>query len=299
MKEVLFEIITKESLKEIKREVEKEFKIHVSLSKTCIKFKIKNINFVIYHSKNGTDDMRLLYIDSKQITGGNIFNTIGYYINKIPTIIKNIPLLFKGQRKNYPPQFRAEKLKMGDFRITRMTVCKDVINRFAYNAMNILTGSQFQEEMSKLNYDDAYHLYIILKLDTNEYYRLEKNQVMALVPAKGDEGTKRIEVNIDNNIRYTLNEMLAKTERLMGDDLFIYNGASTNCQDFIYRFLKANGLDTPELKKFIVQDMQTVISKLPPLIQSFQRGVTDVAGLFDVLLEGEGLRKKKKKNKIK
>lgn len=301
MKKILIEIITKESLKQIKKAVEKEFNIKVSSeSKIFIKFEINKIDFIIYHSKNGTNDMRLIYIDSKQVKGGNIFDTIRYYVNKIPTIIKNLPILLtKGLRKTYPPQFREEKAKIGDFRITQMTVCKDVINRFAYTALNIISGSQFQDEMKKLNYDDAYHLYIILKLQTNEYYRLEKNQVLALYPAKGDEGTKRIEVNIDSNIKYTLNEMLAKTEKLMGNDLFVYDGATSNCQDFLYRFLKANGLDTPELKEFILQDMKTVISKLPPIIQSFQRGVTDMAGAVDLLLHGEGLKKKKKTKRLK
>ena len=51
------------------------------------------------------------------------------------------------------------------------------------------------------------------------------------------------------------------------------------------------GLLTPALESFIMQDTNKVVGELPGITQKVMRGLTDVAGMWDVLLYGRAIAK--------
>ena len=70
----------------------------------------------------------------------------------------------------------------------------------------------------------------------------------------------------------------------MGDSLFFgYDGVLNNCQNFLFQFLKSSGKLTPELKTFIVQDVQDLFDA--DLVGK-SRFITDLGSKFSTLQYG-------------
>ena len=69
----------------------------------------------------------------------------------------------------------------------------------------------------------------------------------------------------------------------MGDKFIPYHPSTNNCQDFILSVLMANGIS--EGHDFVKQDT-TMIFKNKDWLANFARGVTDLGGYADVILQG-------------
>jgi hypothetical protein len=88
----------------------------------------------------------------------------------------------------------------------------------------------------------------------------------------------------------TINEFIDKGHQLMGDpDFTDYDVVTNNCQRFVTSCLKANGLLTHDLSKFINQDVQSIYDQLPWYSKAVTDFATDLEARLDRLIEGEGL----------
>jgi hypothetical protein len=76
-----------------------------------------------------------------------------------------------------------------------------------------------------------------------------------------------------------------------GLEPYIYNGNSNNCQTFINAMLEGNQLNTKDIKDFVLQDSNYIVSNLPALAQGIIKGTTDVAAFVSNITEYFGLPK--------
>jgi mannose-1-phosphate guanylyltransferase len=119
-----------------------------------------------------------------------------------------------------------------------------------------------------------FHLYLVL----NDSLVIEKNELLNFGNYTKSSNSESMEVpNIPDGL--TINEFIAKTSKRMGDSFIKYKSYSWNCQHFCLNALQANNLDTPELKKFILQDAQAVLEKMPSYMESVSDHLTDVGGI--------------------
>ncbi|KAL6078348.1 hypothetical protein QOT17_001526 [Balamuthia mandrillaris] len=194
-----------------------------------------------------------------------------------------------GLRLNAPPATRRLVEPKGNTVITSMYVVRSPIQQAITTLGNILTLGDLSRMQRKLNYDNLYHLYLVLRLQTGEVIRLEKNQVVsARLASEADlhpHNGGAMQVNVRG--RPTLAAMLTRTLKAVGERrMWLYSATRYNCQLFIHDILAANGMLTAELKNFIIQDAGQLL-KGHPRIRGLAKLATDLAAKIDYVFRAK------------
>ena len=112
----------------------------------------------------------------------------------------------------------------------------------------------------------------------NEKFILEKNELLNFTNYTKSDNSESMDVkNIPQGL--TINSLIDKTRKRMGDSFIKYSAFNYNCQHFILNLLQANGLDTPELKKFVLQNARGVVQGMPSYVEDLTDNITDVASI--------------------
>jgi hypothetical protein len=169
-----------------------------------------------------------------------------------------------------PPKFRKLLQEVGDEKINKLVLWREPIS---VNSML---------KFLKLNktYDDLFHL----ALNVNDKYNLDKQSVLTFERGKPKGETLEIPVSKDITIR----EMIEKTKKRMGDNTYTSYSIRNNCQQFLLNVLSANGLMTPEARKFIEQDVEKILQDLPKYSEVVANFFTGAQAVANRLIEGEG-----------
>lgn len=194
-------------------------------------------------------------------------------------------------RQDYPPAARATLAKYNNASVVELLVRRAPIKTYVNNALNIITLGKWNSLKSKYNYDKLYHLSLVAKLALPNgdpaFVMIEKNQVISITDKiKTDDGTEYFRVPVAAGI--TLGEMMDKAAQAVGPSFFQYDAFKNNCQLFIKNILDANGLSTPQINGFVMQDVSSLLQGLPHFVSPFARLVTNIAGLADFAIEGRG-----------
>jgi len=194
-------------------------------------------------------------------------------------IDKIIPLRTEGK---LPPASRKLLEKIGEDKITSLRV-----DRAPISPTNFLKRiSYYTKALKEVNYDDTFHLLLVI----NDKWELQKNEVVSISKFVKRAKTESVNVQLPKGFDMTINELIDKTRKYMGNRKFSeYNVVKNNCQVFIESVLRANKLLTPELRKFIVQDLDTLFSKLPRGTEKIISALTGTAARLDRLIHGDGL----------
>ncbi len=228
--------------------------------------------------------------DEEKYTSGGEFDAdvegegLKDFITSIPSRISGT---ISGVRLNYRPQDRQVIETYGNKKIVFIKVVREPIQAFVNTIVNGITLGRFDEIKKEKGYEAFFHLYLFLRLEDKSWIRLEKNHVITMtVNPKMDQNIDSRDVMLDEHP--TLSEFLKNGEQLMGPEkYFTYNGSNNNCQNYVAGLLEANGLLTPELEDFIIQDASTV----PAYSKFIMNNVTDFAHRGDILLNGQGMEK--------
>lgn len=156
--------------------------------------------------------------------------------------------------------------KYGNSKIHGLYVGKIPIRKIWSDMLKIISKGKLEQIMKELKYDHLYHTFILYHLkDDNSMWMVERNgrlSVKAYNPLiKHEEfgGQARfLPVIISDK---TVSEMFENHEKLIGgwDKLIWYDPVLNNCQKFINNHLRANGLLTNEIEKFVNQKLKTVM----------------------------------------
>ena len=133
-------------------------------------------------------------------------------------------------RLNKRPKAITDYLKKhGNESIKQIIVCRTPLSGVFSMIGNLLTNGEWNENKEKLGYDDIYHLYVLVKLDSHTI-RIEKNS-REEISNKTNLGQ---DYRIINDIDITLNELFDRMESAVGlERLYRYDPFSTNCQSFV------------------------------------------------------------------
>jgi len=173
----------------------------------------------------------------------------------------------------------------GDTVITKLRVEKKPLDKGVNALLNTISLGTFQKAKKDLDYDDMFHLYMVI----NDKFVIEKNELLNMGTYTTDSNSQSMDVNnIPDGL--TINEFVNKGQKAMGKDFQTYDAYSTNCQDFVRRVLDANGLLTSSLKDFIMQDGALVLSKMPSYMASTSKTLTDIGAIGRFLKEKAGFK---------
>jgi hypothetical protein len=87
----------------------------------------------------------------------------------------------------------------------------------------------------------------------------------------------------------TLNEFVINGAVAGGDDHWIYNVRTSNCQVFVMDNLRGNQISTPAISEFVQQPIEDIV---PGFIGQIATGITDAAALWDKFRRGGGDKEK-------
>lgn len=203
--------------------------------------------------------------------------------------------VFKGKRDDYNPSSRKSLANYGNDPIARMWVRRDPIQSVLHKVLDAVTLGKWSEGRKKdITFDKVYHLGIEVEVShggSTKRLVIEKNAVINISPANAwTHDTEVLEVPLPAGEQITLNVLLENAKKHMGGKYFMYDAFTNNCQDYIMAILDANHLTTPELRKFVKQDLDNLVKELPGYTGAVAKAVTDVGAIADVAMQGRGRR---------
>ena len=209
-------------------------------------------------------------------------------------IFKDVVDYFLPTRSNFPPKVRRILQKYSNNKITNINVGRSPIQSYVTKLLNYLSLGKFDEQAKNLNYDDVYHLFMIITLDNGINLLVEKNEVIKIIVVSPTYISKAKDVlNIPINKSIDLGTLIKNTVDRVGPSIYLYDHVNNNCQFFIENILKSNGLDSSQATNFIMQDVESLLSKSPQYVNSLARFATESSAKLNRLVEGEGKKKKR------
>ncbi len=130
-----------------------------------------------------------------------------------------------------------------------------------------------------------YHLYIIVTLNDNTKFLIEKNEKWAIsktIP----KPSHTLPLN-EKTEHISLQELITNTKKVMGNKFYSYNASSNNCQNFIINILQSNSLlNNQKYTDFIKQDTSDIFDSSSPWLRKLSNSVVGLAARFNILSGG-------------
>lgn len=185
-----------------------------------------------------------------------------------------------------PPKVRSLLAKIGGEKITSLQIVRTPIQTTLYNILNLVSFDAFKNWLNSNSYDAVYHLSLFI----NGKYMIEKNEVINFeVKNPIVKGSEVITIPVPTGYSRTILQLLNDTKEQLGDEAFTsYEPFKNNCQNFVLALVKASGLLTQDIEKFIVQPVQDLLQRVPTFVQKFGSELVDLAGRVDRFVAGEG-----------
>lgn len=202
----------------------------------------------------------------------NVGESIGRGVDRVK---EGFSALFGSNR--LPKSFRDTLQKHQDKTITNIRVCREPLAKAVSMFANLVTAGTFNDVADKQGESGFFHLFSMITLDDGTTMIYEKNERPVLQVSNKQPSDKAECVSVGANI--PLGEFIGKSIKRMGEDKYVsYNPITNNCQDFLLNSLQANNLSTPELTKFIKQDLDELIEKTPAFSKILATGATGLGG---------------------
>jgi len=217
------------------------------------------------------------------------FKNIGKSIIDIPQVVLQNPSRLNQQARNNLSQF-------GDIEITQMKVCRTPVQQLVQMALNVVSLGEFQKRIENSDYDDIFHLYLVITLKDGNTFTLEKNAIIELNQVSNTfhrekSECRNIQINRDN---ITLKDLLTKTEQQMGNRFYTYSAKNNNCQEFVIQILKSNQLGDENIYDFIKQNTKQLFVN-DSYLRKLSNSVTSLGEKASTLFMGRGIEKNEQK----
>ena len=168
------------------------------------------------------------------------------------------------------------------------TPIMDVINK----TLNVLSFGMLNKLKSKYGYDKLFHLSIIVVLEDDTKLVIEKLEKISISKftnsvIKSNSETQKVDMKLK---RISLFDLLNNARRKLGDRRFFeydgsgLSGKTNNCQDFIINLLRYSNLEDTEIYKFVKQELDELLQKLPRYVHHIAKGTTNLANKATQLL---------------
>jgi hypothetical protein len=223
---------------------------------------------------------------------------------------------FFSPSNSMPSKVSSILTKIGSSKVTKITVCRTPVQKALQQVLNVVSLGQFNKNVKKYNYDELFHLYIIVDyidqfesqasciggkcsakaeqiLASNvKSVKIEKNAVVEINPIDARNLSSAeciVVVPIPSDL--TINDLIFRAEKfhkaryyrtvLEKEGFWLYDAANNNCQIFIYSILTSNGLMNPIREKFIMQHAADILKDKYGVTKPFARFVTDLGAVAE------------------
>lgn len=179
--------------------------------------------------------------------------------------------------------------RLGGKKIIAMNIIRTPINKNINRALDVISLGKWSQLKNEFNYDNMFHLALVVKLDDMTNLLIEKNERINVDTSFKYLPTTQIKhVNISGK-SITLNDLMNNGNKLVGNnDWFVYSAFKNNCQAFIKAVLQGNNLYTSDINNFVYQDMTEIKKQLPRNVVPTANFITDLGSLVS-RLRGRGI----------
>jgi hypothetical protein len=195
-------------------------------------------------------------------------------------------------RNDYNNTSKETLAKYGNWPIVRIQLQRTPVKKMLTKVLDFISFGKFSDAMKKYGYDKFFHLAILLTVENGEGLRkiltVEKNAVLNINAKSVNHADSEIKDVPLENPGLTLNAALNRVKAKMGDRFFKYDAFTNNCQDFIKTFLEENDLATPELIKWLYQDISEFRKEIPGITKTIANALTTTGAVADKLM-GNGV----------
>jgi len=196
------------------------------------------------------------------------------------------------RQNDYPPKVRALIAQYKNCMIKSAYARRFPIYDVLEKVLNFISANRFGEIKRSLGYDKLFHLSLVVGVQCPDGKKLgimiEKNEVINITTDYKDDGEGTQLMPIPVPVAIPFGAFLEKARESVGPSFFQYDAFQNNCQIFVRNLLQANGLLNPQVEGFIMQDTLSLVQQLPDYVAPFARVVTNIAGIADRFIEGEG-----------
>jgi hypothetical protein len=212
----------------------------------------------------------------------------------IPSAITNrIRAVFEGPLKK--PSSKLQSVLNNKHKIVKLELGRKPVLSAIQKTINLVSNGSYNRKKKELNYDDAWHNYLIVTLEDGTQYKMEKNHTIEVSQlTKGDLQQQRFDVPLHGKA-LTVEQMMKTASSSDPESFYRYRAGADNCQKFTRDMIERNGLLPPDHgKEHDVQDAPALLSSLPPIATQIVNGITDTAAHGQRILDGDGLKKQNK-----
>ena len=193
---------------------------------------------------------------------------------------------------NYPPKVREFIEQHKNCLIKSAYARRFPIYAVLEKVLNFISANRFGEIKRSLGYDDMFHLSLVVGVECPDGRKfgimIEKNEVINITTDYKDDGPKTQTLPIPVPRAIPFGVFMKNGAESVGPSFYQYDAFNNNCQIFVRNLLQANGLLNPQANAFIMQDSLSLAQQLPDYVPPFARVVTNIAGIADRFIEGEG-----------
>jgi hypothetical protein len=183
-----------------------------------------------------------------------------------------------------PPAVRKLLSQVGNEKVESLQLIREPLSTLSKTLLNVLSGGNLEQYMKEAGVDKLFHLSLLI----NGKYTLEKNQVINMKQSEQPDLSKVESLVVPVGGDFTINEMIANTQKQMGDKYGPYDAQNNNCSIFVKNVLSANNSLTRDADTFLSQPAEEIASKFPSIAKIIGKAVTDTAGVVDKVIQGEG-----------
>ena len=224
--------------------------------------------------------------DEPELSGNGIFDFI----------TKPISNFFKPELSKYPKDSQKIINEHGNYPIVALNIYRTPLQEFNNKLVNIISLGSYDKIRKELGkeYDKMYHLALVASVrDPNNNIVnviIEKHaRINISTNYKTNAKTEIMPVNLEGK-NITINDMTESVRKSQGDNYYFAYSAmgGNNCQNYVLNLLKSIRLLTPEIEKFVYQDITPIIEKIAPHTKSVSDFITNFWAWKDKLI-GNGV----------
>lgn len=221
-------------------------------------------------------------------------------------------VLTEGIRKHGSPQFRRTLAEFSEYEIESIYIGRHPVKRAIQYLANLITLGQLEKNKKLLNYDDIYHLYMLIRVRKsissinriNEVNGTDTTNVEAIIKLHKEEVVELVQLDramyealqapehqgfaVASVSHIPFGQFMQKAIQLQGESFWSYDAIKNNCQNFIMSTLRANGIGLSKQQiTFIRQDAFTLVGK-SPIMSSILKRITDLGAIAHRVRYGTG-----------
>lgn len=189
---------------------------------------------------------------------------------QVRALMRDTEEVMEGGELSVLPNFFSKWLAdYGDSGIHAIYVSRAPVLKVYQDLLNIFTRNGVKNKIKELKFDNLFHTFLLyhMKKD-NSMWLVERNARFNVMKydrynphPEFSGGMKTLNITTPK----TVSEMFNNHQKSIGgwNKVIFYDPVNNNCQKFVSNHLKANGLMTSTLDRFVNQDIQKILNYYP------------------------------------